>query len=49
MGKIFGGYTDISWKFSCGSLRGDGNSFVFSLRDDDNFVKLRCLNKDREI
>ena len=28
---------------------GNGNSFVFSLRDDFNFVKLKCLNKDREV
>ena len=43
MGKIFGGYTDIPWK-SFGSVKkGNGNSFIFSLREDFNFVKLRCL------
>ena len=34
MGKIFGGYTDIPWE-SSGEFKGlNGNSFIFSLRDD---------------
>ena len=49
MGKIFGGYTDIPWKERGGYEKGNGNSFLFSLRDDFNFVKLRCLNKDKEV
>jgi hypothetical protein len=49
MGKIFGAYTDIPWKLDSGWKTGNGNSFLFSLRDDSNFVKLRCLKKDREI
>ena len=43
MGKVFGGYTDIPWQSSGGGKSGNGNSFVFSLREDFNFVKLKCL------
>ena len=32
-----------------GWIIGNGNSFVFSLRDDDKFVKLRCLKKKYEV
>ena len=46
MGKIFGGYTDIPWKEEGEWVEGNCNSFIFSLRDDFNFVKLRCLRKD---
>ncbi len=35
--------SDEVWK------NGNGNSFVFSLRDDFNFVKLRCLKKEFEV
>ena len=28
---------------------GNGNSFVFSLRDDFNFIKLKCLNNSKEV
>ena len=49
MGRIFGGYTDISWKKTGNGKDGSGNSFVFSLRDDSNFVKLKCLDKRREV
>ena len=49
MGKVFGGYTDISWKDNGGCKNGNGNSFVFSLRDDFNFVKLKCLYKSKEV
>ena len=45
MGKIFGCYTDIAWQNSGLWKYGNGNTFVFSLRDDLNFVKLKCLNK----
>ena len=50
-GKIFGAYTDISWasNVNCSSKNGNGNSFVFSLRDDFNFVKLKCLKKNNEV
>jgi hypothetical protein len=48
MGKVFGGYTDISWQSSGGYKTGNGNSFIFSLRDDSNFVKLKCLKKEYE-
>ena len=44
MGKIFGAYTDIPWQDNGGCKNGNGNSFVFSLRDDFNFKKLKCFN-----
>ncbi len=28
---------------------GNGNSFIFSLREDSNFVKLKCLDKTKEV
>ena len=49
MGKIFGGYTDVSWSSNEGYKKGNGNTFVFSLRDDFNFIKLKCLNKSNEV
>ena len=52
MGKIFGAYTDIPWQSNGGNygwVNGHGNSFVFSLIDDFNFVKLRCLKKEMEV
>ena len=45
MNKIFGGYTDISWTSIDGWIEGNGNSFIYSLRDDNNFVMLKCLKK----
>ena len=49
MGKIFGGYTDIPWE-SSGEFKGlNGNSFIFSLRDDCNFVKLKNLEELQEV
>ena len=45
MGKVFGAYTDISWTSIKGYKNGNGNSFIFSLRDDLSFVNLKCLNK----
>ena len=45
MGKIFGSFTDIPWSSEKGYKKGNGNSFVFSLRDDFNFVKLKWMNK----
>ena len=41
--KIFGGFTDIEWKSSGGYESGNGNSFVYSLRNDLSFVILKCL------
>jgi hypothetical protein len=49
MGKVFGAYTDIAWKNDNAWVNGNGNSFVFSIRDDFNFVKLKCLNKTNEV
>ena len=49
MGKVFGAYTDISWQNDGYSKSGKGNSFVFSLRDDFNFIKFKCLNKKEEV
>ena len=45
MGKVFGAYTDIAWKNDNAWVNGNGNSFVFSIRNDFNFVKLKCLKK----
>ena len=45
MGKIFGAYTDIPWSSKRGSKNGNGNTFIFSLKDDFNFDKLKCLDK----
>ena len=45
MGKVFGCYTDIAWSSNQGFKNGNGNTFIFSLRDDFNFVKFKCLNK----
>ena len=47
--KIFGGFTDIDWKSNGGFIKGNGNSFIYSLRDDSNFVKLKCLKKEYEV
>ena len=49
MGKIFGGYTDIPWELGGGFKKGNGNSFLFSLRENSNFVKLNCMNKEKEV
>ncbi len=47
--KIFGGYTDIPWTNITGFKKGNGNSFLFSLNDDFNFIIYKCLRKEREI
>ena len=49
MGKVFGAYTDIPWSSEEGYKNGNGNTFIFSLRDDFNFVKLKCLDKRKEV
>ena len=49
MGKVFGAYTDIPWSSERGYKNGNGNTFVFSLRDDYNFVKLKSLIKYFEV
>ena len=49
MGNVFGGFTDIPWELYGGRKSGNGNSFVFSLREDSNFVKLKCLEKNFEV
>ena len=49
MGKVFGAYTDIPWQSSGSNKSGEGNTFVFSLREDSNFVKLKCLDKSYEV
>jgi hypothetical protein len=49
MGKVFGCYTDIACSSNYGFKNGNGNTFVFSLRDDFNFVKLKCLNRSNEV
>ncbi len=49
MQRIFGGYTDIQWTSDEGYKSGSGNSFLFTLRDDMNFITLRCTNKKIEV
>ena len=49
MGKVFGCYTDIAWQNSGLWKYGNGNTFVFSLRDDLNFIKLKCLKTQIEV
>ncbi len=52
MGKVFGGYTDISWKsVSMPGRYAEGNkqSFLFSLNKDQNFDILKCQNKQKEV
>ena len=50
MGRVFGGFTDISWELDSGNFKeGNGNSFIFSVRDDQNIVKLKCLKKEKEV
>ena len=48
-GKVFGAYTDILWSSKKGWKSGNGNSFIFSLRDDFKFVQLKCLDKSNEV
>ena len=47
--QIFGAYTDVPWTSTQGFKEGNGNSFIFSLREDLNFVKLKCINKEKEV
>ena len=49
--RISGWYTDINWTSDVeGEYKaGSGNSFLFSLRDDMKFIKLRCTNKEIEV
>ena len=49
MGWIFGAYTDIPWSSKTRYKKGNGNTFVFSLRDDFNFVKLKCMEIGSEV
>ena len=49
MGRIFGAFTDISWKNNGNWKDGNGSSFIFSLRDDFNFVKLKHFDKFLEV
>ncbi len=52
LGKVFGGYTDIpqgSASFPGASKLGKGNTILFSLKDDMNFVKMRFIGKSAEI
>ena len=51
--KISGWYTDIQWTSDRGDNNGykagSRNSFLFLLRDDMSFIKLRCTNKEYEV
>jgi hypothetical protein len=47
--SIFGGYTDIAWTSEKKDLFENGNSFIFSIRNDQSIVKLKCLRKKNEV
>ena len=47
--KISGWYTDIQWTSDKERKSGSGNSFIFLLTDDMNFIKLRCTDKEKEV
>ncbi len=51
--KISGWYTDIQWTSekgdNYGHKEGSGNSFLFLLRDEMNFIKLSCKKKKSEV
>jgi hypothetical protein len=47
--RVFGGFTDIAWKISGSYQPGNGNSFIFSLKKDLNFIKFKCLNYQIEV
>ena len=49
MEKVFGGFTHFPWKNTGGYIYKKGNSFIFSLGNDSNFVKLRHLKKTSEV
>lgn len=53
LGKIFGGYTHIPWtspESDWGKHHQDNaKSFLFSLRDDFDFIKLRCMDDIHEV
>ena len=49
--KIFGAYTDIPWKSeNLGKhVKGNGNSFLFSLRSNNQFTKLKNIKGEYEV
>ena len=48
-GKLFGAFTDIPWKSSGGWVGKDGNSFLFSLKDNEHIEILKNVNKSEEV
>ena len=48
-----GAYTDIPWTSHIGENQGrksgSGNSFLFSLREDLSFIKIKCTKKENEV
>ena len=47
--RTSGFYTDINWTSDRGFKSGSGNSFIFVLNKEKEFIKLRCTNKQREV
>ena len=47
--KIFGGYTDIPWTNSGAFKLCNGNSFIFSIKNDNNFIVYKCLDMSKEV
>ena len=48
-GGIFGAFTDIPWTSSGGYKAAQGNSFIFSLRDNQKFEVLKCKESGIEV
>ena len=48
-GKIFGGYTDLSFHKNGEYKSGKKKSFIFILRDDNTFSISKCVNEEKEI
>ena len=47
--KIFGAYTDIPLKSKGECTQGKGNSFLYTLINNNTFRKLKCIDPSKEI
>lgn len=46
---VFGGYTDISWASTGEGKKGDGNTFIFSVRDNNTIEKFKSIKGQEEV
>ena len=46
---MFGAYTDISQAGGATYKAGNGNSFLFKYTQSNQFHKLKCIRKDKEV